>query len=327
MPVSRLRRLLCALLFASAPIAWGEVAFAQASDPAAAEALFAAGRASFDAGDYDSACAKFAESQRLDPAAGTLTNLAACNERRGRLASAWENWREALSLLRSDDDRRPGVEKRMAELEARLPRLVVRLAPGSPPGVQVTRDGVALGPAAFDLPLPVDPGPHRVEVVAPARAPRVYEVKAEESRLSELTVEPGAPLPAKSVTPPPPARHDEAKAVNSGNSLRLVGYVTAGVGVVGIGVGTVTGLMASGKKQTIEESCTKHGDGYTCPPEGVSASKSGKTLATVSSITMISGLALATTGVVLVLASPSGGTEVTATILPGGAAIGGRGRF
>src|SRR6185436_984215 len=123
MPVPRLRSLLSLLLFVSAPIAWHGVALAQAGDPAAAEALFAAGRAAFDAGDYDSACAKFAESQRLDPAAGTLTNLAACNERRGRLASAWENWREALSLLRSDDDRRPGVEKRMAELEARLPRL------------------------------------------------------------------------------------------------------------------------------------------------------------------------------------------------------------
>jgi hypothetical protein len=307
-------------------MAWHGVALAQAGDPAAAEALFTAGRAAFDAGDYESACAKFAESQRLDPAAGTLTNLAACNERRGRLASAWENWREASSLLRSDDDRRPGVEKRMAELEARLPRLVVRLAPGSPAGVQVTRDGVALGPAAFDLPLPVDPGPHRIEVAAPGRAPKVYETRAEESRLSELTVEPGAPLPVKPATVPP-ARHDEAKSADAGRSLRLVGYVTAGVGVGGIGVGTVTGLMANGKKQTIEDSCTKHGDGYTCPPEGVDASKSGKTLATVSSIAMISGLALAATGVVLVLVSPSGGTEVTATILPGGAAIGGRGRF
>src|SRR5262245_16002439 len=129
MPTPRFvcRALLAALLATSS-------AFAAGSDPAAAEALFAAGRVAFDQGDYETACAKFAESQRLDPAPGTLMNLGACNEKRGRLASAWENWREALSTLRADDDRRPAAEKRVAELEERLPRLDVRLAPTAPPG-------------------------------------------------------------------------------------------------------------------------------------------------------------------------------------------------
>lgn len=304
-------------------------ALAQAGDPATAEALFAAGRAAFESGDYDSACAKFAESHRLDPAAGTVINLAACNERRGRLASAWQNWLEALSMLRPDDERRPGVEKRKADLEARLPRLEVRLAPGSPAGVAVSRDGVALGSAAFGVPLPVDPGPHRIEVTAQNRAPRAYDVNAEEGRLLDLVVEPGAPL-STAPTPKAPAQAASKSAPredSGGGTTRVIGYTAAGVGLVGIGVGAVTGLLALDRKQTIVDTCEKHGDRYACPSQGVDAADSGKTLATVSSIATISGLVLAATGVVLVLTSPSGGPEVTATFLPSGGMIGGRGRF
>jgi tetratricopeptide (TPR) repeat protein len=318
------------LLVAAALVLLPGRALAQTGDPAAAEALFAAGRAAFESGDYDSACAKFAESHRLDPAAGTVINLAACNERRGRLASAWENWREALSMLRADDERRPGVEKRKNDLEARLPRLVVRLAPGSPPGTAVSRDGVALGPATFGLPLPVDPGPHRIEVTAQGRTPRSYDVKAEEGRAVELLVEPGPPLPGHAAAAAPakvaPAK-PSARSDSGGGDLRLVGYVTAGVGLVGLGVGAVTGLMAFDRKQTIIDTCDKQGERYSCPSEGVDAADSGKTLATVSSIATISGLALAATGLVLVFTSSNDGPEVTATVLPSGGMIGGRGRF
>lgn len=301
-------------------------AHAQSSDPAAAETLFEAGRAAFERKDYDEACAKFAESHRLDPAAGTLINLAACNEERGKLASAWENWREALSLLRVDDERRPGVEKRKLELDARLPRLEVRLAPGAPSGSDVSRDGVTLGPAALGLPLPVDPGPHRVEVRALGRSPRSYEVVAEEGRLVELVVDVGPVLSGAQATStakaPPPPRPD-----SSSDSRRTTGYTVGGIGLLGLGIGAVTGLVALDRKNTIEETCEKKDDRYACPSEGADAAKSGKTLATVSTIATISGLALTATGLVLVLTSPNEGPAVTATWLPGGAMLGGRGTF
>jgi tetratricopeptide (TPR) repeat protein len=314
------------LLLLAAAVHVSNGAFAQSGDPAAAEALFAAGRAAFDSGDYDSACAKFAESQRLDPAAGTLINLAACNERRGRLASAWENWREALSMLRSDDERLPGVERRKADLEARLPRLDVRVAQGAPAGVEVSRDGVALGPAALGLPLPIDPGPHRIEVTAPGRVPRVYEVEAVEGRVTELVVQAGDPFltPQPAATAPP----TEAPPKKDGNdTLRFVGYAVAGVGLVSVGTGAVTGLLALDRKNTIEETCEKNGESYACPPDGVDAANSGETLATVSTITTIAGLALVATGVTLVLTSSSDGPAVSATLGPSGGMLRAAGRF
>ena len=56
------------------------------SDPPAAEALFRAGRSAFDRGDYADALRRFSESYQLEPAVGTLLNVASTEERLGKLA-------------------------------------------------------------------------------------------------------------------------------------------------------------------------------------------------------------------------------------------------
>src|SRR5262245_31877335 len=65
----------------------------------AAEALFEEGRSALAAGDLDLACARFRESNRLDPAVGTVLNLADCEEKRGKLATAWTLFRRASTEL------------------------------------------------------------------------------------------------------------------------------------------------------------------------------------------------------------------------------------
>ena len=66
---------------------------AAAGNAAAAEALFNQAHAAMSAHDYDTACQRFAESNRLDPAVGTLLNLGVCEAARGRVATAWELFR------------------------------------------------------------------------------------------------------------------------------------------------------------------------------------------------------------------------------------------
>src|SRR5690242_9793251 len=73
---------------------------ARADDKATADRLFDEGRAAMAAKDYASACPKLEESQRLDPALGTLLNIGLCYEGQGRVASALAVWREAEEQAR-----------------------------------------------------------------------------------------------------------------------------------------------------------------------------------------------------------------------------------
>src|SRR5688500_12518180 len=138
-----------------------------ARDPAAAEALFEQGRRALEKNDLETACAKFAESQRLDPGVGTLMNWATCEERQGHIATAWQRWREALAQLPADDDRLAFARQRVAALEPRLPQLSITLRPDAPSGARVQRDGVVLGRASLGTALPVDPGVRAITVDAP----------------------------------------------------------------------------------------------------------------------------------------------------------------
>src|SRR5215472_1302913 len=70
----------------------------QASTEVAAQALFEEGKRLMSEGKYREACAKLADSERLDPGAGTLLNLAACYEKNAQTASAWSTYVEAVTL-------------------------------------------------------------------------------------------------------------------------------------------------------------------------------------------------------------------------------------
>jgi hypothetical protein len=179
------------------------------SDPAAAEALFKAGRELVKKGDYAAGCPKFEAALELNPSAGTMLNIARCHEHDGKLATAWEDYHRAQTLNRETvgDARRRELDdianQGIKDLEPRLPRLrVVVTAP--PAGIEVSRDGKDLPRAAWGEALPFDPGKHEVSARAPGRKPRTVEVTLEEGKTStvEIALEVDTPPPP----PPPPPR-------------------------------------------------------------------------------------------------------------------------
>src|SRR5262249_6130177 len=71
-------------------------------DVAAAQALFEDGKRLMQARNYEEACPKLVESQRLDPGGGTLLAIGLCHEGQGRTATAWADFNVALTEARKD---------------------------------------------------------------------------------------------------------------------------------------------------------------------------------------------------------------------------------
>ncbi|HLV19259.1 MAG TPA: hypothetical protein VKZ49_00195 [Polyangiaceae bacterium] len=291
---------------------------AQRVDRAGAEALFRAGREAAEKADYETACRRFEESHRLDPAVGTLFNLADCEEHLGEIASAWQRFREVAQRLDPADERASIARQRAEALEPRLPRLTIRLAESAPARTVVLRDDVELGRGSFGVALPLDPGPHVVVVKAAGFADQRFEVALAEGANTEIIVAPGDPLPAApSPAPtepttalPPPRLAPEpgpTLAIESGSSTRLFGYVVGGVGVAGVLTSFITGGLALSKKSTMEDNCNAQ---HQCNAEGLEAADAGSTLANVSTAAFAVGAVALTVGTILVLTSDESGREV-----------------
>lgn len=292
--VPRALPLAFALAFALAHA--GTAAAAPPSNEAAAEALFNEARTLIGAGRVEEGCKKLEASQALDPGTGTLLHLADCYEKIGRTASAWARFREAAS--RAARDGRPDWETiaktRSAELEPKLAKLRIE----APPGVMVRRDGDEIPPAALGSPLPIDPGEHTLTASAPGKKTWTVQVNAAASTVATVTV------PSLEVDPSAPVRHATPDAKPSdGSTLRVVGYATGAVGVVGLVVGAVSGLAAISKNGRSKSACPSSGE--CADPAARSDNEDARSAATVSTIGFVAGGALLAGGLALVLVAPS----------------------
>lgn len=221
-----------------------------AQQRAAAEMLFEEGRQAMDAGDFDTACAKFEESNRLDAASGTTLNLANCEERRGHVASAWERYRAAVRLLADGDRRREFARTKVRQLEPLVPHLTIELSSEAPSETQVSRNGKALT-ASLGVPLPLDPGEYTITAMADGRLSADYQVTLEEGEQKSITVEPGAVIDDKDDTP-------KTKVIvqkDSGETARTLGYVFGGIGVASLAGAGVFGYLAYRDAKTIRQDC------------------------------------------------------------------------
>jgi hypothetical protein len=315
---SRLR----SLLLAAALVAGAIPAHAQSSDKAMAESLFQAGRALMKQNKPGEACPKFAESNRIDPSPGTLLNLGKCLEATGKTASAWAAYKEAIVLARSTGQSKhvTAGSEFAAAVEPRLSYLKIEISGERRPGMVVKRDGTVIGDGALGVPIAVDPGEHVIEASAPGFAtwrttvtigaaaekkdvevPALDEAPAGAEPLPAPTAstEPApGPAPSASTTVEPPPI-----APGSGSStLRTLGFVSVGVGLAGIAVGTVFGVLTLGDASDAE------GDPSLCPDkrcsqDGLDKIDAAETKALVSTLGLAVGGAATVAGVVMLVVS------------------------
>ncbi|HEX7603832.1 MAG TPA: hypothetical protein VF316_19575 [Polyangiaceae bacterium] len=282
-------------------------ALAQGADPAAAERLFRDGRKAVIMGNYVSACPMFEESHRLDPAPGTLLNLADCEEKRGQLARAWEHFRQLHDQLPSSDDRRAEAGLRAEAIEPRMPRLRIVVADAR---ATVSRDGVTLGPASLGISLPVDPGHHVIVVMAHGHHERSYEVSLAEAEDKELDVTTGEPVVVTTgepvvVTPSivrkPDVLSPRIETSSAGNTQRTAGWVLGGAGVTALATGGALGIVALTKLSAAHQSCI----GNICADAAaVGKYQSAQSFALATDVALGVGAVLLGTAIVLLLTSP-----------------------
>jgi hypothetical protein len=160
------------------------------SSSASAHSLFLDARAAMDRGDFETACPKLEESMRLDAAVGTQLNLADCYERVGKVASAWAGFLDAASMAKSahQAEREKLARTRAKALEPRLPKLVIDVDASAEPGLDVLRDGVAVGAASWGTPIVVDPGTHDVVASAPGKMSWRTVIDVKEAQTSRVVV-------------------------------------------------------------------------------------------------------------------------------------------
>jgi hypothetical protein len=251
---------------------------------------------------------EFYASERLDPAVGTRLNLGDCEEHRGRIATAWQFFRDAVRELPVEDDRNTFAQQRATALEPRLPKLTIRLARNAPGDTEVHRDGVIVRDASLGRALPVDPGEHRIAVSAPGHARRSLSVMIAEGERKVVDVSPGevgadsGKHSGGSVSPGGIVRE-------SGSSRKTWGFVVGGVGVT-LGVaGAVTGALVLADRSTVDQHCdaqTKRCD----DPAAVDAAERGRTLGPVTTVLLLTGAAGIGIGTYL-LVTPSSSVEIS----------------
>jgi len=274
--VRRSRILLGALLLTAA-------AHAEPLDPAAAEELFVEGRAAMDRGDFTTACRRFEESERLDPAAGTLINWAECLNREGKPASSRLKWREALDALSPNDERRTAAAERIAALESSVPRLEIRMDPAAPLSSMVKRDGIAVDPVTFGLAIPVDPGAHRIDVTAPGRVGSEFVATLAEGEHRVIVVGPGPPLVVAAPLAPAPVVPKHGPPVAA--------WVVGAVGAASLVTGATFGVLAIVAKDRMDDGCPRSSGTRVCTDSGFRAAQDGQTYATIANIMVPIGVA------------------------------------
>ena len=293
-------RLLLPALILALPLSLASSARAETTpaDKAAATVIFNDAKKILAEGRINEACAKFEESQKIDPTPGTLLNLGDCYERSTppRTASAWGTFKraEVMSRNANDKDREEFATKRMLALEPKLSRVTIRVAQDARvTGLDVKWDGKPFGDAVWGSALPVDAGEHTVEASAPGKKTWTGSVRVA-ATAGTMTVD----VPVLAVAPVEQPKEVIAPA-SWLTTQRKIGIAVAGVGVVGVVVGAVFGAKALGKKSDATAFCGP-ADPTACDAPGLTLREDARSAAHVSTAAFAVGGAAMAAGIVLI---------------------------
>jgi hypothetical protein len=303
-----------------------------AADRATARELGNDGQSALDKKDYATAEDRFRRADALFHAPTLLLGYARAEVGLGKVVNASEAYNRIVR-----EGAPPGapaaftaaVEAARAEAGAVQARIAsVTIAVTGPDNPNVTLDDQPVPVAALGVKRPVDPGAHVVKASADGWQPAetkftVADAGAANAALT-LTKLPGAVAagvgtPSTSTQPAGVTVGSSASpgadtmSASPGSTQRTIGLVGMGAGVVGLGVGAVTGILAIGKHSTLSTECTGGSSGTACSPSSQSDLDSYHSLGMISTIGFIAGGVLAAGGLVVFLTAPHASSAGPAT--------------
>jgi len=280
-----------------------------ATEIAAARTLAVDGLKLAQAGKCDEAIPKLERSEKLHHSAIVLSRLGECQVGAGKLVEGTEMLRK---VLREPLPANPSpalskaYERAQTVLDAAKPRiagLTVSVAVPQGAELRLTVDGLVVANTLIDTELPADPGDHVIEASAPGylkATSRVTLGSADKKTVSlklevdpnapaatpvgagsESNVAPVAPIAATQVAAPAAAPPEPQQ--KSGN--KVPAYISWGVGLAGVGVGTAFGVMAMKDKQNLDGQCPNN----SCPSSSGDSVDSAKQKGNISTIAFAVG--------------------------------------
>jgi hypothetical protein len=219
------------------------------------------------------------------------------------------------------DEVKAECARRIDDVRAAIPTLILAAKDGAGNdlyGVKVSMDGAPIAATLDGHPLSIDPGEHLFVFEEPGQAPverKLVLREGEHDRHEQVVIGPPPPPVALPVLPPP--------RPTWWTTQRTVAVVSAGVGLVGIGLGTAWGLYAISSQDQEKSHCSA--SACDNPAQAAVDYKTAHDDATASSVAFGAGAAFLAGAAVLWWTAPS--MQVTPAVGSRGAGVAVGGSF
>ncbi len=282
---------------------------------AGARAAATAGIRAMNEGRWSDAMTLFAKAEALVHAPPHLLYFARASVKLGKLVQANEAYlkimREALpaNAPKAFVEAQTAAQEEQPKVEQSLPRLTIVVEGDKASEARVTVNGEEVPAALVGIPAPHDPGDLELEAVAPGYRSEKAKLTLKEGERQTvkltLSIKDVTAMPAPLQPTPPPA------APKTG--LKVGGWITVGIGVVGLGLGTYFLIDNRNNRQAANALCNLPNN--VCPSSQRSTIESYDSAANTSEILSWVGYGVGAVGVVagvIMLVASRGSSEAPA---------------
>jgi hypothetical protein len=227
------------------------------SEISVARRLFDEGKSAEDAQRWREAADKFRQAAAIKDTPGLRFHLARCEEERGALVEALVEYDRARELI-DGGVKAPDVERLLTDARERVRAKVALVTMRLPEGTQdasVSVDGKPVSASVLGVPLPMNPGRHRLQAAAPGRAPFDKELQLGSGEARDITIELPLLTAAASAAPPAPAQPSGSAhgAVDTSVPTRTIVLVAEGsLFAAALGTGIVFSLARGSAQDRLD---------------------------------------------------------------------------